>query len=151
MTRTACCVAVAGAVLAAAAGAAAQDDDLAVVKKAVRTAQVEPPAGPGREEPPTLARPPRSGEPRWFKVRIEERGHKRTSVKVNLPIGVVRALEDWPIDLHCHHGARVRVRGKDHPAGCASIRLGDVLAGLQAGQELVQIDSDDATVRVWLE
>jgi hypothetical protein len=140
--------------LAGAAGAAAgsQADDLAVVRRAVqqpaRTASARPQAAPDEVKPPEPPRLTGARDLRWFKVRIVETGAKRTKVTVNLPIGVVRAMEDWPIDLHCGRGARVRVKGRE---GDCSIRLGDILASLEAGQDLVTVESDDATVRVWVE
>jgi hypothetical protein len=68
-----------------------------------------------------------------------ERGRKNARVTVNLPLGLVRSLgDDWPIHAHC---------GK----GCGKIRLSEVLETLTTGQDIVEIDSEDATVRVWLE
>ena len=32
-----------------------------------------------------------------------------------------------------------------------TIRLGEVLATLEAGQSLVEVDDDEATVRIWVE
>jgi hypothetical protein len=81
---------------------------------------------------------------RWFKVRIIEKGAKKARVNINLPIALVRALgDDVPIDI----GRRGRWRGGREKA----VRLGEVLATLEAGQSLVEIDDDDATVRVWVE
>ena len=140
---------------------ASSEDDLAVVKKAVSKdepaparskprvasaearvsaeAQVETPA-----EPAPRAR--RAGaEPQWLKVRIlEKEGHKRNRVSVNLPLSLVRALADeeggFPIDWKCRHGGRR-----------CEIDLRTILRSLEAGQELVEVDSDDATVKVWVE
>ena len=65
-------------------------------------------------------------------------------MNVNLPIALVRALgDDFPIDI----GRHGRWRGGHDKA----IRLGEVLATLEAGQSLVEIDDDDATVRIWVE
>jgi len=128
------------AALAAPAAADRAEDDLQVVKKAVgsstQVAQARPPA----EEPPAEAKPaPRKAEPRWFRVRITEKGGKHGHVSINLPIGIARALEDWPVvpSHDCH---------RDH---CPS--LGEILRALDAGQSLVDIDDDEATVRVWVE
>ena len=33
----------------------------------------------------------------------------------------------------------------------ASIRLGDVLRALRSGQEIVEIEDEEATVRIWVE
>jgi hypothetical protein len=113
------------------------DDDLAVVKKAV--AQGAPPAGDraaARAEGP----PPgdsRLEKMRWLKVRVTEKTGKRVSI--NVPLAFARALgEDWPVNLGCRRGA-------------SRVTLGDVLRSLEAGQDLVEVDSDDAKVRVWVE
>jgi hypothetical protein len=132
-----------GAILAlalpAAAGAGSAEDDLAVVRRAVASADVQattPAAATAR--PPAEAK--RKGEPRWLRVRVVQRGAKKATVKVNLPLGLVRSVgEDWPLD--CGHG-----HGKGH-----FTTLGEVLRALDSGQELVEIEEDDATVRVWVE
>ena len=135
-------VAAAGVVIAAGA-----EDDLAVVKRAVAGQQVarqETPANtpPTADEPITRVR--EKGDLRWFKVRIIEKGSKKARVTVNLPIALVRALgDDFPIDIGRHAGWRgERER---------TLRLGEVLATLEAGQSLVEIDDDESTVRVWVE
>jgi hypothetical protein len=117
------------------------EDDLAVVKRAVQepgTRADEKEAGERRADTRT-----RSGRDlRWFKVRITEKGSKNARVSVNLPIDLVRALDDFPIEIGKHAGWR---------GGERTIRLGEVLATLEAGQSLVEIDDDEATVRVWVE
>ena len=155
---TALAVAAAGVVIAAGA-----EDDLAVVKRAVARQEAPartPPEAAAAEEPITRVNEkddawerrndalPRTGGPgrdlRWFKVRITEKGAKKARVNVNLPIALVRALgDDFPIDIGRHGGWR---GGREK-----AIRLGEVLATLEAGQSLVEIDDDDATVRVWVE
>jgi hypothetical protein len=129
------------AALAVPASADRAEDDLQVVRKAVasspRVAQARPPA----EEPPAEAKPaPRKGEPRWLRVRITEKAGKHGHVSINLPIGIARALgEDWPVSP----------RGECHKDHCPT--LGEVLRALDSGQSLVEIDDDEATVRVWVE
>ena len=153
-------VAAAGVVIAASA-----EDDLAVVKRAVarQDAPAKTPPAAAAEEPITRADEqdawegrtdarPRTGGPgrdlRWFKVRITEKGAKKARVSVNVPIALVRALgDDFPIDLG-RHGRRDGWRGDRSEK---VIRLGEVLATLEAGQSLVEIDDDEATVRVWVE
>jgi hypothetical protein len=108
------------------------DDDLAVVKKAV--AQSSPaaadPAAPPAERPP-------SDKLRWLKVRISEKTGKKVSI--NLPLTFARALgEDWPVNTGCRKGA-------------SRLTLGEILRSLEAGQDIVEVDSDDAKVRVWVE
>ena len=135
------------------------EDDLAVVKRAVQVA----PAVEAEDDDAEVARriEPRrstlsSRDIRWFKVRVTEKGKKNARVNINLPIALVRALgDDFPIDL----GRHVRGEGwggdwRDGERRSRServIRLGDVLATLEAGQSLVEIDDDEATVRVWVE
>jgi hypothetical protein len=95
----------------------------------------------------------RSGrEPQWFKVRVVEKGSKRGRVTINLPLSVVRALgDDWPIEIACGRRHGDRDRDRDHARDCPNIRLSEVLRTLDTGQPLVEIDDDDATVRVWVE
>jgi hypothetical protein len=137
-------VATMGTVLATSA-----EDDLAVVKRAVQepSARVEPDDGPAaRAVAPRRALA--AGDLRWFKVRITEKGAKKAKVTVNLPIALVRALgDDFPIDIGGHHG-RDGWRGSRRET---ALRLGDVLSALEAGQSLVEIDDEEATVRVWVE
>jgi hypothetical protein len=47
--------------------------------------------------------------------------------------------EDWPLDC-----------GRGHSKGHGPT-LGEVLRALDSGQDLVEIEDDDATVRVWVE
>ena len=146
---------------------AGTEDDLAVVKRAVARPQVARQEAPANTPPAaTTDEPitrvdekddawerrndarPRTGGPgrdlRWFKVRITEKGAKRARVSVNLPIALVRALgDDFPIDIGHHAGWR---GGREK-----AVRLGEVLATLEAGQSLVEIDDEDATVRIWVE
>jgi hypothetical protein len=48
--------------------------------------------------------------------------------------------DDMPIGPHC------RREGK-----CATLTIGDVLRALDSGQDLVQVEDEDAHVRVWVE
>ena len=116
--------------------AGASEDDLEVVKRAVAQASpATPQAEP--EEKPRL----RAGlRPVWLRVRVTEPGGKR--VRMNVLLALVRALGEWPIDLGCdRHGERR-----------CTLRVGDVLKALDAGQSLVEVDDDDGTkVRIWVE
>ena len=91
MKTTTLTLALALAALAAPAAAGSADDDLAVVKKA------RPPARPGgHRRGPAPAR--RKDDPQWFRVRIVEKGKKKATVKVNLPLALVHAFgDDVPI------------------------------------------------------
>ena len=156
-------------VLAGTAGAglkASGEDDLAIVKKAVaspapararetRSAAASPARATSSESgtavaqtapPAAEARPlARTGrEPQWFKVRVVERGTGRKKVTINLPLSLVRALGDDTIDWGCRSGEGDREK-------CHSVRLSEVLRSLEAGQELVEIEDDESTVKVWVE
>jgi hypothetical protein len=139
--------------LAATARADRGDDDLAAVKKAVggapapsrMVAQAEAPeARPSRpaaeQEEARPARPAKAREGKWLRVRITERAGKHGKVSINLPLGLARAFgEDWPVHdcESCGSGRKVT--------------LGDVLRALDTGQSLVEIDDDEASVRVWVD
>lgn len=141
--------------------AIAQEDDLAVVKKAV--AQATPaPAAPEdavqKQERAEDKRPAvrKAGKPTWLKVRVLEKGGRK-KVNVNLPLALVRAMgDDFDVSWFCGHHRNGRGSHKDRDWDdddnhCPSIKLADVLAALDSGQDLVQVDDEDSTVRVWVE
>jgi len=69
-----------------------------------------------------------------------EKAGKGARVSINLPLGIARALGDeWPIARH----------GECRKDRCPT--LGEVLRALDSGQSLVEIEDDEATVRVWVE
>ena len=150
-------ITVGAAVAAGAVIAGSAEDDLTVVKRAVRVSQDAParvaPAPPASDDSAVRAddkdkewrsetRHTANRDLRWFKVRVTEKGSKRSRVNINLPIALVRALDDFPVDIGRH--------GRWHDEG-RTLRLGEVLATLEGGQSLVEIDDDEATVRVWVE
>jgi hypothetical protein len=119
-----------------------EEDDLLVVRRAV--AQNRPETA--TPIPPTIdeERPParKAATPKWLRVRITERGRKKVSI--NVPLSLARAVgEDLPI----HWGCRRRCDDDER----RTVRLGDVLRALDSGQDIVQVDSDEGTVRVWVE
>ncbi len=135
------------------------DDDLAVVKKAVaRPAAKASPAPPPAAMPhaatpqaatataaPAATPPPPAHagrEPQWFKVRVVDKTSGRKKVTINLPLSLVRALGDEPIDWGCRDHERER---------CHTIKISEVLRSLEAGQELVEVDDEEATVKIWVE
>ena len=138
---------IAAGVAVASGPADPQDDDLAVVKRAVtaRNAQAEAPVRPApsvEEEQARPSRPARGKEPTWLKVRVTEKRTSRKKITVNVPLALVRALDGaWPpIDFDCG-GRRTR----------CEVNVGEVLAALEAGQDLVEIDDEDSLVKVWVE
>jgi len=139
------------AVPASPASADRADEDLAAVRKAVagapaaprpapaatRVADARPPAEAPAARP---ARPAKPSEGRWLRVRVTERAGKHAKVVINLPLGLARAFgEDWPVQ-----GCSDCGRGR-------TLTLGDVLRALDAGQTLVEIDDDEASIRVWVD
>jgi hypothetical protein len=122
---------------AGAVGAGSADDDLSIVRKAVaQSATPSPAASPTRAEREEAPAPKDKAVLRWLKVRVQERTGKRISI--NLPLSLARAVSDLPFDFDCgHHRCKLSV--------------GDILRSFDTGQELVQVDKEDATVRVWVE
>lgn len=110
--------------------AATPEDDLAVVKRAVD----ERPSVPSEAER-------RSGkQPQWLRVRIEDKGKRRGRVSVNLPLSLVRALDD-------KSGLAAEWRDRSGQR----LKLSEVLRALDNGQSLVEIEDQDAHIRVWVE
>jgi hypothetical protein len=135
-----------------AAAATTEDDDLAVVKRATRQ---DPPVGGGidKAEPIAKDRPVvrRSGKPQWLRVRVVEK-NGRKKVSVNLPLALVRALgDDFDLSVLCGNHRGRRDRDRDHKDVCPEVRLAEVLAALDSGEDLVQVDEEDASVRIWVE
>jgi hypothetical protein len=148
MTRMAWSIALTGVLggavlLAAAEGPKPREDDLSLIKRAVAQNQAaSAPARPQVEVRPAPRAAVRSQEPQWFKIRVVDKGTRKNKVTVNLPITLVKALgDDMPIDWPCGGDARVR----------SSLKMSEVLAALEAGQDLVQVDDDESEVRVWVE
>jgi hypothetical protein len=131
-------VGVSALVLAAPGLARGADDDLSVVRRAVADARpLDAPAA--KAAAPTR----KHGEPQWLRVRIQEKREKKARVSVNLPLSFVKAIgSDWPLDGRCHRHA-----DESHPC----MTIGEALRTLESGQDIVQIDDEDSTVRVWVE
>ena len=134
-----------GAALASPAAAGSGDDDLQAVKRAVLASNAQPPR-PLPEDPAQTkeSRPERraKSDAFWFRVRVVEKANKRARVSINLPIGLVRSLgDDWPIPTSS--GCRKRDR--------CGLTLGEILRALDGGQSLVEIEDDEASVRVWVD
>ena len=164
-TRLALVVAVGAAVAATGVGTPAvravdTDDDLAVVKRAVAqsppaaspapAATAVPQATPAIPAPPearkTPEAAPRADKPRWLRIRVVDKAEKKSKVSVNVPLALVEAVgDDLPIDLHCgrHHTSS--------PADRCRIHLSEVLATLKAGQDIVEVEDDEGSVRIWVD
>jgi hypothetical protein len=146
-------VALMGLALTVPAGPGEMDDDLAVVKRATRQ-EVPPPlkadsAAPDEKDRPVLRR---GVKPQWLRVRVVEK-HGRKKVSVNLPLALVRALgDDFDLGVFCgRHSHRHRDGDSRDDDRCPSIKLAEVLTALDSGEDLVQVDDEDATVRVWVD
>jgi hypothetical protein len=124
--------------LAGAGTTRADDDDLAVVKKAVA-----PQAARETTAAPEAARSTPAAKAQWLKIRVVEKGGKNARVTVNLPLALVRALgDDWPAQWGCRDGRRSERCG---------LKMAEVLEALESGQQIVEIDDEENTVRVWVE
>ena len=143
-------VSILGVAIALPAAADRGDDDLRVVRKAVASSSVpaaaqEKPRPPAEEEPmpPQARRPLKSSDLKWLHVRVAPKaGSKSGRVSVNVPLGLVRMFgDDWPIPT----GPGCRRHDRCH------LTLGDILRALDSGQTLVDIEDDEATVKVWVE
>ena len=139
------------AAMAVPAAADRSDDDLQAVRKAVASStQAQPPAveksrPPAEEEPtpPQARRPLKSSDLKWLHVRVAPKaGSKSGRVSVNVPLGLVRLFgDDWPIPM----GNGCQRHDRCH------LTLGDILRALDSGQTLVDIEDDEASVKVWVE
>ena len=139
-----------GAAIALPAAADRGEDDLQVVRKAVASSSVpastqEKSRPPAEEEPmpPQARRPLKSSDLKWLHVRVVPKaGGKSGRVSVNVPLGLVRMFgDDWPIPT----GPGCRRHDRCH------LTLGEILRALDSGQTLVDIEDDEATVKVWVE
>ena len=145
MTRTAWSVAFVGVLgisvsIAVAQGSQPKEDDLALVKRAVAQ-NAAPTERPQAEAPSAPRAASRSHEPQWFKVRVVDKATGKKKVTVNMPLSLVKALGDeMPVDWPCGEG---RIH--------STLRMSEVLAALESGQDLVQVDDEDSEVRVWVE
>ena len=127
-------------------GPARSEDDLAVVKRALARAETGPSASLSAEADV----PPSRGKavPQWLRIRILDKGSTQARVSVNLPLGLVRALGgDLAVDLSGHGHARTDDRGQGHRAPT----IGELLRLLEPGQQIVEIESDETRVKVWVE
>jgi hypothetical protein len=120
---------VAGAALLGPMGLRAEtaaDDDLSVVKKALQKSPAPAPEASG-------------AKPQWIHVRIDGKAGKKEKVSINMPFALVEALGDDAIVSH-------HMKGDKEP-----IHLAEVLKSLKAGQEIVEIEDDEATIKVWVD
>ena len=124
-------------------GSKPNEDDLAVVKRAVAPERRAPPRGRRpRRRAGAPGRGPRSDEPQWLKVRVVDKATGKKKVTVNLPLALVeRAGRRLAGGLAVRRAAGIR----------STLRMSEVLAALESGQDLVQVDDEDSEVRVWVE
>ena len=143
-----------GASLAVPAAADRSDDDLQAVRKAVASSRASAPASAAPQEksrppveeepaPPQARRPLKSSDLKWLHVRVAPKaGGKSGRVSVNVPLGLVKLFgDDWPIPT----GPSCQRHDRCH------LTLGDILRALDSGQTLVDIEDDEASVKVWVE
>jgi hypothetical protein len=142
-----------GAAIAVPAAADRSDDDLQAVRKAVASSSVPASAQSAPEKsrppaeaepaPPQARRPLKSSDLKWLHVRVAPKAGSRSGrVSVNVPLGLVKMFgEEWPIPMGngCQRHDRCR------------LTLGDILRALDSGQALVDIEDDEASVKVWVE
>lgn len=81
-----------------------------------------------------------SGDITWFRVEIVDKTEKKAKVKIRLPISLVETLAD------CTEG-KINLENK------CKLDLKKVLADLKkhGPMTLVEIESEDADIRVWFE
>ncbi len=124
----------------------AADDDLEVVKRATQAApQVE--ATPLAKAPSAAnpANATRGEKPTWFKVEVFDKASGKRRVSVNLPLAVVEIFGD---EVPVHWSCGDKAAAKEPHCG---LKLKEVLAQLQKGQPLVEVEKDTERIRVWVE
>ena len=122
------------------------EDDLAVVRRAVAggSGGSGTPVEESRAEraPVHQRAEPSGADPQWLRVRVTKKltGAK---VKVDIPLFLARAVAaDIPLEWGCaRHG-----RTGDRP-----MKLAEVLALLDKGQDVVSVETRDASVRIFVE
>jgi hypothetical protein len=124
----------------------AADDDLSIVRKAV-SADAGGSANLKDDKP---AAPRKGSSPQWLRVRIVDKGEKKAKVSINLPLSLVRAMGDEvPLDWHCGKDAGKEWEPKKR---CSMhMRLSEVLDALDSGQDVVQIEDGQSSIRVYVE
>jgi len=136
---------VAAAILVGVPTEPAGEDDLTVVRRAVAVRTDRPAPAPPKAPDRITARARKDERPpQWLRLRVVEKGSRRARVSVNVPLALVRALGDECPLSWCGRGAKGRAEED-------GLRLSDVLAALESGQALVEVDHEDATVRVWVD
>jgi hypothetical protein len=100
------------------------DDDLTVVKKALQKSPASEPTG---------------AKPQWIHVRVDGKNGKKEKVSINMPLSLVEALGDDA--FVCHH-----MKNEKGP-----IHLADILKSLKSGQEIVEIEDDEANIKIWVD
>jgi hypothetical protein len=121
------------------------EDDLAVVRRAVAhgSGGSGAPAEEPRAEPAPAPRKAASSrtEAHWLRVRVTKK-FTGAKVKVDIPLFLARAFgAEIPLEWGCRR----------HGDGDRPMKLADVLDMLDSGQDVVSIDTREASVRVFVE
>jgi hypothetical protein len=82
----------------------------------------------------------KSGDIAWFRIEVTDKKTKKTTVKIRLPIGVVDLLADCDKDIKIDDGK-------------CKLNLKKIIAELKKNgpMTLIEVDDDDAFVRIWFE
>ncbi|MFA4925250.1 MAG: hypothetical protein WC524_01195 [Candidatus Aminicenantales bacterium] len=101
-------------------------DDYQVIKKAVQ------------ENPKTQP----AGEAKWFKVLIVDKATGKEKVRVTLPISLVE------IFARCAENEEIKMDGKNQ-----NLNVEQLIEQLKkaGSMSIVEIDDEEATIKVWLE
>ena len=124
----------------------AAEDDLSIVRKAV--AADAGGSSISKDDKATAAR--KGSSPQWLRVRIVDKGQKKAKVSINLPLSLVKAMGgDVPLDRHCRKEDGMDWEKKNR---CSThLKLSEVLEALESGQDFVQVEDEQSTVRIYVE
>jgi hypothetical protein len=105
------------------------DDDLALVKRALQSPTPAPSA------------PAQGTHARWIHVRVEGKGAKKEKVSVNVPLSLIQVLGENTVTWH----------GRDGNGKKTVCHLADLLKSLEAGQQIVEVEDEESTIKVWVD
>lgn len=86
-----------------------------------------------------------SGEVSWFRLEVIEKGAKKESVKIRIPIALVDALSENAEDLIKNN--------KEFGEKCGKIDIKKIMGILKENgpMTLIEIEAEDSSVKIWLE